>query len=122
MSDWIKDGIAHGPDALVAGLEKIVGQPLSEHWKQGLHQADLEAWLVMAEQPRPNLESMLGTLRMPCCLYAGEADSPFEQMKAASKQIPNACFFSLPGLNHIQALYESSKVLPRVMEFLAAHR
>jgi hypothetical protein len=59
---------------------------------------------------------------VPCCLYAGEADSLFAQTKLASEQISNARFFSLPGLSHAQAFAESHSVLPPVLEFLRAVR
>jgi pimeloyl-ACP methyl ester carboxylesterase len=59
-------------------------------------------------------------MAMPCCVYAGEADPMFAQARLASERIPNARFFSLPGLSHLQAFVESGRVLPQVMEFLDA--
>jgi hypothetical protein len=61
-------------------------------------------------------------MMMPCCVYAGEADPLFAQVKSASERIPNVRFFSLPGFSHLQAFVESSRVLPAVMEFLGAVR
>ena len=92
--------------------------PISEGCATRLRAADLEAWLAVA-QDRASIEDTLGVMAMPCCLYAGEADPMFTQVKSASERIPNAQFFSLPGLSHLQAFVESSKVLPPVMEFLA---
>ena len=74
---------------------------------------------LAAVQDRVSLEDMLETMGMPCCLYAGEADPMFAQAKVASERIPNARFFSVPGLSHLQAFVESSRVLPPVMDFLA---
>jgi hypothetical protein len=61
-------------------------------------------------------------MTMPGCLYAGEADPVFAQAKLASEQIPNARFFSLPGLSHLQAFVDSRRVLQPVTEFLDASR
>lgn len=122
LYEWIKHGMAHGRDALIARMEEISGQPVSDAWAKELREADLEAWLPMAGQPRENMESMLADMAMPCCIYVGDADERFANAKLASTRIPNARFFSLPGLDHLQALHASDKVLPRVMEFLAAPR
>ena len=49
------------------------------------------------------------------------SNTPFASDMAgalSSERIPNARFFSLPGLSHLQAFAESSRVLPQVMEFL----
>jgi len=59
---------------------------------------------------------------MPCCLYAGEADAIYPLAKATSEQIPNARFFSIPRLSHLQTFVESHRVLPQVMEFLDSSR
>jgi pimeloyl-ACP methyl ester carboxylesterase len=112
----IHDGIAEGGDAFVAAVEKMIG-PISDAYAARLRAADLEAWLA-AGQDRTSIEDILGNMTMPCCLYAGEADPMFAQVKAASGRIPNARFFSLPGLSHLQAFLESGSVLPTVMEFL----
>jgi hypothetical protein len=58
-------------------------------------------------------------MEMPCCIYAGEADPIFGRVKAAADRIPNAHFFSLPGLLHRQAFIESSTVLTPVIKFLS---
>ena len=68
------------------------------------------------------MEDMLGTMAMPCCVYAGDADPVFSQARSASEQIPNSRFFSLPGLTHMQAFVESRKVVPEVVAFLDAGR
>ena len=68
------------------------------------------------------MEDMLGTMAMPCCIYAGEAEPLLTRAKLTSERIPNARFFSLPGLSHLQAFAESSRVLPQVMEFLGTSR
>jgi hypothetical protein len=117
MRQWVRDGITGGGDALVAAFEKMAG-PISASYAARMRAADLQAWLAVA-QDRVGMEDMLGAMAMPCCIYAGEADPIFGQVKAAADRIPNARFFSLPGLLHLQAFVESSTVLTPVMEFLA---
>jgi pimeloyl-ACP methyl ester carboxylesterase len=117
---WLRDGIARGADALVTGFENMAG-PTSDSHAARLRSADLEAWSALA-QDRVSVEDVLELMTMPCCLYAGEADPMFSQVKSASERIPNARFFSLPGLSHLQAFAESARVLPPIMEFLGATR
>jgi pimeloyl-ACP methyl ester carboxylesterase len=120
MRQWVHEGITGGGDAFVAAFEKIDG-PISDGYAARLRAADLEAYLAAA-QDRVGMEDMLGTMAMPCCVYAGGADPIFAKARSASERIPNARFFSPPGLSHSQAFVESSSVLPPVMEFLDATR
>ena len=114
---WLREGVARGPDALVAGFENMAG-PIPDTYAARLRSADLEAYLAAARD-RAGMEDVLETMTMPCCVYAGEADPLFAQARSASAQISNAHFFSLPGLTHLQAFVESGSVLPQVMEFLS---
>ena len=117
MRQWVRDGITAGGDDFVAAFEKMVG-PISASYAARLRAADLQAWLALA-QDRVSIEDMLGAMAMPCCIYAGEADPIFRRVKAAADRIPNAHFFSLPGLLHSQAFIESSTVLTPVIKFLS---
>ena len=102
----------------MAGMEKMFG-PESAERKERLLSADLEAYLALARD-RPGLEDILPTMLMPCCLYAGEIDPIYPEVKACSRHIPRMTFFSLPGLNHCEAYARSELVLPRVTGFLKA--
>jgi pimeloyl-ACP methyl ester carboxylesterase len=116
----IREGIAGAGNAFVPSFVKIAG-PISDAYAARLRAADLEAYLAAA-QDRAGIEDMLGTMAMPCCVYAGEGDPMFSQTKLTSERIPNARFFSLPGLSHLRAFVESGSVVPQVMEFLGAFR
>jgi hypothetical protein len=59
-------------------------------------------------------------MTMPCLVYAGEADPVYQANKEFVARMPNATFFSLPGLNHPEALFRSDLVLPHVRQFLRA--
>ena len=114
----MQTGIAQGKDAFVAAVEQTFGT-LSPGYKARLREADHLAYLAAA-QDRVSLESILPQMSMACCLYVGEADrlSPLDDVKAASRLIPGARFFSLPGVDHLQGMVRSDLVLPRVMPFL----
>jgi pimeloyl-ACP methyl ester carboxylesterase len=115
---WVREGITQGRDTFIAAFEEAAG-PIPSAYAARLRTADLEAYLAAA-QDRVGMEDMLGAMAMPCCVYAGEADPIFAQARMATEDIPNARFFSLPGLSHLQAFAESSSVLPHVVEFLGA--
>jgi pimeloyl-ACP methyl ester carboxylesterase len=117
---WICYGMSNGRDALVAAFENTNG-PIAASYAARMRTADLDAWFA-AIQDRDGMEDMLTSMAMPCCLYAGDVDPAFAEAKMASERIRNARFFSLPGLSHMQAFYESSAVLPPVIDFLGAPR
>ncbi len=107
-----------GGDATAAAFEQLAG-PTPEPVKSRLRKADAQA-LLAATLDQPTMEDVLPRMTMPCCLYAGEGDPVIDPVRSASEQIPNAQFFSLPGLSHWEAFKESGAILPRVLEFLSA--
>jgi pimeloyl-ACP methyl ester carboxylesterase len=120
VRQMIREGITGGGDALIAAFEKRFG-PIADAHAARLRMADLEAYFAAA-QDGVGMEDMLGTMAMPCCVYAGDAEPLFARAKSTSERIPNARFFSLPGLSHLQVFAESNCVLPQVMEFLGGTR
>ncbi len=58
-------------------------------------------------------------MTMPCLLYAGEADPLCPLVERCASELPNAKFFSVPGLNHVQGAIRSALVLPHAVQFLA---
>lgn len=106
----------HGADAFVTAVEQMAGPPPSG-CKARLRQGDLRAFIAIA-QDRTSLEAVLPEMTMPCCLYAGESDPVFAEVKLASALIPNASFFSLPELTHLQAFVRADLVLPHITAFL----
>ena len=114
----VRRGILQGSGAFVAGMEEMFG-PESAERKGRLISADLEALLALV-QDRPDLEDILPTMLMPCCLYAGEIDPIYPEVEACSRDIPRVTFFSLPGLSHCEAYARSELVLPHVTGFLKA--
>ena len=112
----LRTGIEQGSEAFLSSFERMTGT-LPAGYKRRLYEADLPA-LLAAAQDRTSLEGVLAKIAMPCCLYVGEADPIFQEAKLASGRIPDAEFFSLPGLTHLPAFFRSDLVLPRVTAFL----
>jgi len=116
-----------GPRGLVSWFEEQVG-PLPPAEKSRLLAADAEALAASRQAPPPPaavtaaLDDYLRTIDLPCLIWAGTADPMYEGVEAAAKHIRHASFFSLPGLNHMQAYYRSDLVLPHVQAFLALPR
>jgi pimeloyl-ACP methyl ester carboxylesterase len=104
-------------DEFISALENWFGARVSTARKARWRAIDREAWLALS-QDRPELSDILAGMRMPTCLYAGDADPLCPQAKAASQLIPGAAFFSLPGLTHLGAFQNFDLVLPRVVDFL----
>lgn len=116
LRQMVRTGIKGGPDAFVAAFHQTFG-PAEGAFAERLRAADLQAYLALL-QDRPGLDTRLPAMSMPCCLYAGEADEVCDQARLASERMPQAVFFSLPGLDHCEAFARSELVLPRVTRFL----
>ncbi len=105
------------PEAFIAALEAVAGNPLTPETKAELLANDLQA-LVAAMNDRDSIEDVILTMTMPCLLYVGEADARLPKVQACVKSMPNASFVSLPELDHAQGYIRSDLVLPHVMKFL----
>jgi pimeloyl-ACP methyl ester carboxylesterase len=116
----MNDGISGGGDAFVSTFRKMAGS-ITDGYAARLKSADLKAFLAAASD-RVNMEDILESMTMPCCVYSGEADPTLGETKSASERIPKARFFSLPGLSHMGAFMDSNAVLPSVTKFLGGVR
>jgi pimeloyl-ACP methyl ester carboxylesterase len=116
LRQMIRAGIDGGTDAFLAAFQQTFG-PAEGAFAQRLRSADLQALLALA-QDRTGLDELLSEISVPCCLYAGEMDDICVQARAASQRIPEAIFFSLPGLDHCEAFSRADLVLPPVLRFL----
>ena len=67
----------------------------------------------------PNWKDVLPKVKLPCLLFAGEADPRFPMVQECAGRIPGADFFSLPGLNHLQTWARADLAAPHIREFLA---
>ena len=116
LAPWLQE-LQKGAGA-IAPLWEV---PLSPALQARLLANDIEAIVAYWRQrmESPGFAEMLSTLPMPCLLYAGEADGRYANAKGCVTHIPNATFFSLPGLKHAEGFFRSDLVLPHVTRFLA---
>jgi pimeloyl-ACP methyl ester carboxylesterase len=114
----------HGPEALqqqgVEAIPAIWGVPLPPALRARLLTNDLQALIAMRTQRliSPGFAAILPWMTMPCLVFAGEADPVYPANKQFVARMPNATFFSLPGLGHADTFFHSDLVLPHVTEFL----
>jgi pimeloyl-ACP methyl ester carboxylesterase len=104
----------------LASFEKTLGPRLTPQMRTKWIANDLEALiaLVSTEDWMLDLGNILPTIRIPCLIFAGEADTAYSGAKKCAESIPNAIFVSFPNLGHIETRYRSDLVLPHVVEFL----
>jgi hypothetical protein len=82
---------------------------------------DLQAMVAYLDPTRrtPSYVGALPQMRLPCLLYAGEQDRNAHQNgPAAARQMPDARFVSLPGLNNVGAAAAVDLIIPHVLAFL----
>ena len=106
------------PEAFIRAFEQLIGIQITSEMKARLLASDLKAFAASIHDRESN-EDVLPTMKMPCFLYAGEADlRVYQQVLKCVKKIENATFISLPNLDHAQAFRRSDLVLPHVTNFL----
>lgn len=118
LRQLVRYGVEHGPQAFVAMWEESFGALLARERARMLTY-DYEALLAVA-QDRESLEAVLPTMRIPCLLVVGEADEVYPLAGQCAREMPDAEFVSLPGLDHGEGIAQHEKVLPHVRRFLAA--
>jgi pimeloyl-ACP methyl ester carboxylesterase len=101
----------------VAAIPDLWGAELPEKLKARLLTNDVDA-LDACRVDSLGFAEVLPTMTMPCLLYAGLADPIYPVAEATVAEMPNAKFFTLPGLGHAEGLLRSDLVLPKVTEFL----
>jgi pimeloyl-ACP methyl ester carboxylesterase len=109
--------------ALTQGAEAIPalwGVPMAQSLKARLSANDVQALIAHRTQrlATPSFADIIPRMTMPCLVFAGEGDPVYSANKEFVARMPNATFFSLPGLNHPEAFFRSDLVLPHVTEFL----
>ena len=117
-----------GPDRMLEALKQgaeaipsIWDVPVPAAMRARLVKNDVEALIARKTKDlqTPGFAEILTTMTMPCLLSAGEADPVCEENRKCVRDMPNATFFSVPGLGHADTFFRSDLVLPHVMQFLA---
>jgi len=103
------------------GIPALWGAPLPPTLMARLRKNDVEA-LMASRVDALGFSDVLPTMTMPCLLYVGDANSEYPLVRQTVAEMPNATFFTLPGLGHAEAYLRSDLVLPRVLDFLKSTR
>ena len=122
MERAAKEGKTNPMEAMVPIYEKNLGVMPPERRAATLAQdgfALTAAWQARKQETSPKAEDYLPTIKLPCLIYAGEADPRFPDAKRTAAMIAKSQFFSLPGMNHSQANAHSELTLPHIRKFLA---
>jgi pimeloyl-ACP methyl ester carboxylesterase len=116
------------PDPFLAALQRqraeaipaLWGVPLQPSLKARLLANDAQALIAYRIQrlASPSFTEVLPKMTMPCLVFAGEGDPVYPANQEFVVQMPNATFFSLPGLGHADTFFHSELVLPPVRRFL----
>lgn len=109
--------------ALRKGAEAVPafwGVAVSPSLRARLLTNDVQALIAYRTQrlASPGFAAILPQMTMPCLVFAGEADPVYPANKEFVARMPNATFFSLPGLGHADTFFHSELVLPHVIRFL----
>lgn len=93
---------------------------MSASLKARLSANDVQAFIALRTQrlASPGFAEILPKMNIPCLVFAGEADPVYPANKEFVARMPNATFFSVPGLNHPEAFFRSDLVLPHITQFL----
>lgn len=147
MGGWIGFGMAkyasHRLNSLIIGGAQPYGRKFEQ--VRELLSSGLEAWMAIVEdwgiyspdslaqlrnndakallaviQDRPDMSNILSSMTIPVLLYAGDKDNQCKLMERCAKELPNAAFVSLPGLDHIEVIPRSDLVAPHIIHFLAS--
>jgi pimeloyl-ACP methyl ester carboxylesterase len=112
-----RDRMPKETDAFMASMEQLYGSHLTRAMRGRLQRSDLLALGVMT-QDRDSIADVLPGMKMPCLLFAGDADPRFARVQQCAAQLSNATFFSLPGRDHVGGLVAIDLVAPRITAFL----
>jgi pimeloyl-ACP methyl ester carboxylesterase len=106
----------------IVGFWEAVGARLSDGVRDQLaHFPNLPLRAVVRNDV-PDLSPSLQKMQMPALIYAGDQDSRYQGVKDCVRDMPNAQWVSIPGLDHLAAFVRSDLVLPHVHAFLEHHR
>jgi pimeloyl-ACP methyl ester carboxylesterase len=111
-----------GMEAYVSFLEKRNGIRFHPDYRARVLANDPVALLAVTRSLAtwPGAEDILPKIKVPCLIFAGEADGFCAGAKKGAAAMPDARFVSFPSLNHVQTGQSSELVLPHIRKFLAA--
>ena len=109
-----------GAEALLRWFEDYIGRPLPRRERRWLLENDVAAldaaWCAALTEGA--IAAGFSHWTTPCLIAAGDGDEFHENARRAAAEIPTATFLSLPGHDHISALYEVDRLLPAVLRLI----
>jgi pimeloyl-ACP methyl ester carboxylesterase len=125
IQQGLEQAIEASPDrpmeAFVAALEKALG-PYPPDRRARMLTGDARALVAAAQAMRqiqwPRAEEVLPRVSLPCLVFAGEKDGFHAGAEQCAAFMPNAAFFTLKDLGHLEAYARSDRVLPLIQKFL----
>ncbi len=110
--------LENGIEEYVANMEKSFHLPPER--KAQMLKNDARALIAVnhAYLDQPDMSDVLPTITVPCLVFAGDADERHSGAEECAKQIPDARWVSLPGLDHGQANQRIDMALPHIESFL----
>jgi len=87
-----RDLLSQDAEAYIASVARVFGEYMTSALRSRLLTNDRTALLALMGD-RPSLEDVLPSMRMPCLLYAGEADPRFPKVRECRNVSPMLRFF-----------------------------
>jgi pimeloyl-ACP methyl ester carboxylesterase len=117
---WAQMAADKGIEAWVSYMEKSTGMVYPPVIRNLMIKNDPLALLAAGKSliGWPGASDLLPGITVPCLLFAGENDGFYPGARKAAAAMPNARFFSIPGLNHVQVNARPDLVFPHLKNFL----
>ena len=112
-----------GMEPCIAASKSRCGAWWAPELEATLRANDLDALIAMVSAEEglglTGFKDLVPSATVPCLIFVGEDDFKYHKAKECAKHMPNATLVSLPGLDHIDAMFRSDLVVPLVKKFLA---
>jgi pimeloyl-ACP methyl ester carboxylesterase len=106
--------------AFLAAKETMWGPRLTPEMRAMFSANDLQALIAaLSVEEDLGLEDLLPTITVPCLLYGGGADPAHAGAEECARRMPDATVITLPGLDHVEAVYHPDRMVPHIHKFLA---
>jgi pimeloyl-ACP methyl ester carboxylesterase len=121
----LKESPERPMEFFVAAMERHIGFQYPPERRAQMLALDARALIASligtGQEVIPKAEEVLPRVTIPCLIYVGETDPWYQKAKECAGLIPNATFFYLLGLGHVETFGLSDLVLPHIKKFLAEH-
>lgn len=109
--------VPDSPSDFLSRLEPVYGEHLGPAMRSRMLLNDLGALRALTND-REDISPVLGTMGMPCLLFAGDKDARWSRVEECSRRIANAQFFTANDCGHVAAWGRIDLTLPHLLRFL----